>query len=252
MEEKQIILSERLQMLSRMVTPGSRVADVGCDHGFLSIYLVQKGISPGAIAMDVRKGPLAAAGEHVAAHGLGAYIETRLSDGLKELKPEEADTVVCAGMGGRLMKRILTESLDKVRLLKELVLQPQSELQEFRGFLRNTGFCIADEDMVEEDGKYYFAMHVLPESRSAAPEVDLPVSDREAYLRLCDKFGEKLLLQRSPILERYLQHQEKILEQLSEKLNGQGTERAGERLSEVSRDLRDVRAALDLFLRKSR
>ena len=65
-------MSERLQMLAEMVTPGYRVADIGCDHGFLSIYLVQKGISPHVLAMDVRKGPLAAATEHVENSGLGA------------------------------------------------------------------------------------------------------------------------------------------------------------------------------------
>ena len=247
MEGKHIVLSERLQMLSRMVTPGSRVADVGCDHGFLSIYLVQKGISPGVIAMDVREGPLAAAGEHVAAHGLGAYIETRISDGLKELKPEEADTVVCAGMGGRLMKRILKENLNKAMLLNELVLQPQSELREFREFLRNTGFCITDEDMVQDEGKYYFAIRALPERRAAVSEPALPMSDRETYLRLCDKFGEKLLLGHHPVLERYLRQQEKILEQLSTRLSGQSTERTNERLREVEKDLKDVRTALDLF-----
>lgn len=247
MEEKHIVLSERLHMLSRMVTPGNRVADVGCDHGFLSVYLVQKGISPKVIAMDVREGPLAAAEEHVAVRRLGAYIETRLSDGLKELKPEEADTVVCAGMGGRLMKRILTESMDKTMRLKELVLQPQSELQEFREFLRNTGFRIVDEDMVEEDGKFYFAMRVLTQSPTVVSQRDMPVDDPEDYLRLCDKFGQKLLLGRHPVLERYLRQQERILEQLKEKLNVQGTERTEERLHEIVRDLKDVRLALGLF-----
>lgn len=245
MEGKHIVLSDRLQMLARMVTPGSRVADVGCDHGFLSIYLVQKEISVGVIAMDVRKGPLSAAGEHVAAQGLGAYIETRLSDGLKELRSKEVDTVVCAGMGGRLMKRILTESLDKAMQLKELVLQPQSELQEFREFLRVTGFCIADEDMVQEDGKYYFAIKALPESRhiTHVPEH----IEQGDYVRLCDKFGEKLLQRRHPVLERYLRQQEKMLEQLSEKLTGQITERTNVRLKEICRDLGDVRLALELF-----
>lgn len=247
MEEKHIVLSERLHMLSRMVTSGNRVADVGCDHGFLSVYLVQKGISPKVIAMDVREGPLAAAEEHVAVRRLGAYIETRLSDGLKELKPEEADTVVCAGMGGRLMKRILTESMDKTMRLKELVLQPQSELQEFREFLRNTGFRIVDEDMVEEDGKFYFAMRVLTQSPTVVSQRDMPVDDPEDYLRLCDKFGQKLLLGHHPVLERYLRQQEKILEQLKEKLNVQGTERTEERLHEIARDLKDVRLALGLF-----
>ena len=245
MEEKHIILSDRLRMLARMVTPGRRVADVGCDHGFLAIYLVQEEISAFVIATDVRKGPLSAAREHVAAQGLGAYIETRLSDGLKELGPEEVDTVVCAGMGGRLMKRILTESLDKAMQLKELVLQPQSELQEFREFLRNTGFCIADEDMVLEEGKYYFALRAVPENYQIThvPEH----IGHEDYVRLFDKFGEKLLHGCHPILERYLRQQEKILEQLSEKLTGQATERTNARLGEVGQDLDDVRLALKLF-----
>ena len=247
MEEKHIVLSDRLRMLTRMVTPGSRVADVGCDHGFLAIYLVQQEISAVVIAMDVRKGPLSAAREHVAAQGLGAYIETRLSDGLKELGPEEVDTVVCAGMGGRLMERILTESLDKAMQLKELVLQPQSELQEFREFLRITGFYIADEDMVLEDGKYYFAMRALPGSYHV---IHVPEQiGREDYVRLCDKFGEKLLQGHHPILERYLRQQEKILEQLSEKLTGQVTERTNVRLREICQDLDDVRLALKLFYR---
>ncbi|HBA47385.1 MAG TPA: SAM-dependent methyltransferase, partial [Lachnospiraceae bacterium] len=101
------ILSERLQMLADMVTPGNRLVDVGCDHGYLSISLVGAGICPGAIAMDVREGPLAAAKVHIAETGLEDYIEVRLSDGLAECWPGEADTLVCAGMGGRLMERIL-------------------------------------------------------------------------------------------------------------------------------------------------
>lgn len=151
-------LSKRLRMLADMVTPGNRVADVGCDHAFLSIYLVQAGICPRALAMDVRTGPLAAAGAHVAECGLGSYIEVRLSDGLAACGSGEADTVVCAGMGGRLMERILTEGMDRAREMRELILQPQSELPRFRAFLRETGFAVVEEDAVFEEGKYYFAM----------------------------------------------------------------------------------------------
>ena len=77
-----VALSGRLRMLADMVTPGSRLVDVGCDHGFLSIYLVQEGACPTVLAMDVREGPLAAAKRHVEAYGLGEYITLRLSDGL--------------------------------------------------------------------------------------------------------------------------------------------------------------------------
>ena len=254
MGERVKLLSERLRMLARMVTVGNRVADVGCDHGFLSIYLVKEGISPAVIAMDVRKGPLSAAREHIDAHGLGTYIETRLSDGLKRLKPGEADTVVCAGMGGRLMERILRESHEKAFQLRELILQPQSELREFREFLRKSGFRITGEDMVHEDGKYYFAMRAVPESREDDLEPDLTgilsedgLRDQAVAVRLCDKFGERLLKEKHPLLEQYLHHQEKLLEQLTKGLEGKGTERAGTRLQELRQELGDVRLALQLF-----
>lgn len=254
MSERTRLLSQRLQMLTKMVTPGSRVADIGCDHGFLSIYLVQEGISPAVIAMDVRKGPLSAAREHIDAQGLGAYIETRLSDGLKKLRPGEADTVVCAGMGGRLMERILKESWEKTVQLRELILQPQSELKECREFLRKSGFRITGEDMVREDGKYYFAMRAVLGSRELDSEPDMPkafpmdgMNDHAVCVRVCDKFGEGLLLQKHPLLEEYLYKQQRILEQLAESLAAQDTERAAARLQEVQEELGDVRQALELF-----
>ena len=108
-DNKRVSLSKRLQMLADFVTPGNRLVDVGCDHGFLSIYLVQNKICPSALAMDVRKGPLAAAREHIKDYGLEDYIKVRLSDGLLCFQEGEADTMVCAGMGGRLMEKILTE-----------------------------------------------------------------------------------------------------------------------------------------------
>ena len=79
---RDVALSERLKAVADMVTVGNRVCDVGCDHGFVPIYLVQQGKSPRVLAMDLREGPLRAAREHVAAYGLCGQIETRLSDGL--------------------------------------------------------------------------------------------------------------------------------------------------------------------------
>ena len=106
---KEVELSDRMQAIANLITPGNVVCDVGCDHGFLSIYLVQNKISPKVIAMDVRSGPLSRCAEHVAQYGLDQYITMRLSDGLERLQPGEAETMVCAGMGGRLMQKILTQ-----------------------------------------------------------------------------------------------------------------------------------------------
>ena len=150
-----VTLSGRLRTVAGMVTGGSRVCDVGCDHGFVPIYLVQQGISPSVLAMDLREGPLGAAREHVTAYGLEEQIETRLSDGLHNYTAGEADSLICAGMGGGLMRRILEAEREKTDSFREMILQPQSEIEKFRQFLRENGYGILDEEMIEEDGKFY-------------------------------------------------------------------------------------------------
>ena len=113
-------LSLRLSAIAGLVTRGNRLVDVGCDHGYLPVSLYLDGKIPGAIAMDVRKGPLSRAQEHISQYGLDAYIETRLSDGLEALKPGEGDTLVIAGMGGPLMERILTDGAEVRESFREL------------------------------------------------------------------------------------------------------------------------------------
>lgn len=162
------MLSKRLQTVADMVTRGNRVCDVGCDHGYVSIYLVKQGISPGVLAMDVRKGPLSAAKEHVAEQDLSDLIETRLSDGLHNYNIGEAQSLICAGMGGRLMRQILEEEKDKADSFRELILQPQSEIEEFRCFLRENAYLIQDEEILEEDGKFYQVMRAVPAERQKA------------------------------------------------------------------------------------
>lgn len=233
MRDGQVVLSRRLRMLADLVTKGYRAADVGCDHGFLSIYLIQQGISSRVLAMDVRKGPLTAAQEHIAACGLEAYIESRLSDGLAALCPGEAETLICAGMGGPLMEKILRDGMDKARGLKELILQPQSEIGAFRRFLRREGFRILAEDAVCEDGKYYFAMKAVyagTESRESPQETlgsRETVQDRDAAppeegekiaRELADEYGELLLRKRHPVLKQYLEFRKGVLEELEERL----------------------------------
>lgn len=262
MKESRVILSKRLQMLGNMVTVGNSAADVGCDHGFLSIWLVQAGVSSRVLAMDVRKGPLAAAKKHVEAYGLGDYIETRLSDGLQGCEAGEAETVICAGMGGRLMERILTEGMEKVTTLKELILQPQSELWEFRVFLRRAGFAVMQEDAVWEDGKYYFAMKVRPpalwagkypagqESFGASEGDGLPQEEKDAVSqeqRVRDRFGEKLLSQKNPVLLQYLRRRRESLAELADTLGEGESEKRQARLQEILFELSDVDYALSLY-----
>lgn len=242
---KEVVLSQRLKALADMVTPGNRVADVGCDHGFLSVYLVQKGISPRVLAMDVRKGPLSRAKEHVAAYELGDYIETRLSDGLTAYHAGEADTLVCAGMGGRLMQKILSACGDKTRSFRELILQPQSELCEFRRFLRESGYEVLQENILCEEGKYYFLMKV---SCKPQPSVDIQTeAECELTQRLYDKYGETLLKAKHPVLKEYLLERKRVAKEIEEGLIHQDKERARTRLSQVREELLEISQALEMI-----
>mgnify|MGYP002140913786 CR=1 FL=1 len=151
----------RLRAIAGMVTKGNRLADVGCDHGYLSIWLVSEKTVPSAIAMDVRPGPLSRARENITRYGLEDYIETRLSDGLAKLEPGEGDTLVIAGMGGPLMERILKDGAKVREGFQELILQPQSDLPHFRHFLAEIGWEIVSEEMIKEDGKFYPMMKAV-------------------------------------------------------------------------------------------
>lgn len=183
------------------------VADVGTDHGYLPIWLVEQGIADRAIAMDVRTGPLQRAQEHIREHQLGAYIETRLSDGLAALHRDEAQVIVIAGMGGATMSGILEAGQAVISPDTILVLQPQSELYEFRSYLVTHGFRLLSEDMVEEDGKYYPMMKVQKGLKA-------PLSYTEEELR----YGPLLLEERHPVLKEFLlwqlKQKERILEQI--------------------------------------
>ena len=155
-------LSKRLQHVADMVSSGGVVADIGCDHGFTSIYLVKHQKVKSAIAMDINKGPLERAKEHVNLSGFEGQIDIRLSDGLEKLSIGEADTILISGMGGALIKNILFRHKEIVIHSKELVLSPQSEIFLVRKALHELGFQIQKEEMVFEQGKFYVIMRGVP------------------------------------------------------------------------------------------
>ena len=205
-----------MKAVAAMVTPGHVLADVGTDHGYVPIALVQRKRIPRAIAMDINKGPLQRACEHIAEFQLDEYIETRLSDGVKKLKVGEVDSILIAGMGGELVIHILTDGMEVCRSAKELILQPQSELEKVRQFLRERKFKIVDEDMVIEDGKYYPMMKVVPVEEDEFWGI-IP----EEATRACYMYGPLLLKNGNPSLRKFLVKQHKQLEKILKELEKQ-------------------------------
>lgn len=201
-------LSKRLKHVADLVEMGSRLADVGTDHGYVPIYLVSKGVCSCAIAMDIRKGPLERARAHIAQSGLEDKIQVRLSDGLCELTPGEADCMVAAGMGGNLIIHILEQGREAVSKMRACILQPQSEISKVRKYLWEHQFYIEKEDMVLEDGKFYPMMRVRPNHTQ--------VVEKKMY-ELYAQFGQFLLENKHPVLVRFVEKEYK----LNQKLLGQ-------------------------------
>lgn len=229
-------LSKRMTAVAHLVPVGATVCDVGCDHGFVAIYLVENKISPQAIAMDINEGPLLRAKEHIEKAALSTYIETRLSDGLKKLAVGEADCMIAAGMGGKLIGKILEDDPEKLKNIRYLVLQPQSEIALVRRILRKWGFLIKREDMVMEDGKYYPMMLAEATGETDSRKIE---DARQDYMQsLEDEFGPCLLKDRNPVLIQYLDWWET---QQNEILNHVLTHL--ERRAEVEKELARIRDA---------
>lgn len=186
-----IKLSVRLQAIADYIPLGKTVADIGTDHALLPVYLVTTGVSPRVIGVEKASGPLAVARRNVAGSGLNGSIEIRAGDGLAPLRPGEAQVLVLAGMGGRKIADILGAAPAVIREAETLVLQPQEPVAPTRHWLISNHFLIADETLVEEDGRLYLII------RSVRGEPE-PVDD------LLLEIGPLLVARKHPLLSRYL------------------------------------------------
>lgn len=227
-------LSKRLGAVAELVGQCDAMADIGTDHGYIPIFLVEERRVAHAIAMDVRKGPLERAREHVAQHGLDEYIELRLSDGAEKLMPHEVQAVVIAGMGGRLMAKIIEERQEVFASLSFFVLQPQSELGYVRHFLEEHGFQIVEENMVKEDGKYYPMMKVI-------------VGQDSLKVPCFYEYGRELLKKKHPVLLEYLQKEYTTYQEILAQLQTGESQRKKERICELEQCLSVNRDALNYY-----
>lgn len=171
-----MVISERLKALASYVRQGSRVADIGTDHGLLPIYLVQQHIAPTAVASDLREGPAAVAQKNIQKAGFSDRIDVRVGDGLAPISPKEADDIVIAGMGGETIVEILEAAPWVMDTRCRLILQPMSHAEILREWLYVRGFSTVTERLLEDVGRKYI---VLVTEYTAAP----PVIDEFSYWR---------------------------------------------------------------------
>lgn len=185
-------ISNRLLACAGYVRPGARVADVGCDHGYLGIYLIRNQLASFVSACDLRPLPLQKAKENADKFGTADRMEFHVADGLAAVDASMVDTVVCAGMGADCILEIL-EAAPWIRDPEiTLILQPQTSGQALRGWLTEQGFAILRETLLEEN-RYLYT--VLEARYTGRPE---PLSPGKQYVT------DQLLEENSPLLARYL------------------------------------------------
>lgn len=159
-------ISDRLLACAGFVERGSRVADIGCDHGYLSIHLLLGGIASSCIASDVKEGPLQSAQRNARKFGVAGKIEFHLSDGVKSI-PRDFNCMVCAGMGGDTMIHILEDAPWLKDPRYTLILQCQSKTPMLRRYLSENGWVISEEAVLRDGRFLYTIMKVLYRPESA-------------------------------------------------------------------------------------
>ena len=193
-------ISKRLLCCASMVQPGSRVADIGTDHGYLGIYLLQSSAARHVIACDLRKDPLENARRNAKLFGVDGEMKLRLSDGLEKILPDEVDTVVMAGMGGDLIQKILSQCPWRKREGLQFILQPQSAGNVLRRWLCEDGFEIQREEPVQDGHFLYTVMDI----RQGEPA---PLTPGTEYA------SPALLASGSPLVGNYLARVENALQE---------------------------------------
>lgn len=232
-------IPKRMLAIADLVDVSRVLADVGCDHAYISINLLEKGKVERIIASDLREGPLNIARDNIRLYGFEDRIETRLCAGLCGYEAGEADTILISGMGGMLVKEILSESIDVVRRADTLILEPQSDLRVVRAYLKDIGFEIIDEDMLNEGGKYYQIIKAV-KSKERIEDCD----DLGAMAE--NEFGPILIKKKHPVLLEFLKkrkhHFERLLQNKSFLTSQSATN--NDRIAIIENELNMVKEAL--------
>lgn len=189
-------LSYRLNKIAQKVTQNGIIADIGTDHAYIPIFLYKNNRIKSGIACDISKGSLQKAKDNIKKYNLQDKIQTRLGNGLEKISLQDnVDTVIIAGMGGMLMIDILEKGKYILENVKELILQPQKDIDKVREYLHKNNFKIIDDEMLKDDGKYYTII------KSIKGEEDI-LYKKEEYV-----FGRFEINNKCQTLKEYIEEQ---------------------------------------------
>ena len=189
-------LSYRLNKIAQKVTQNGIIADIGTDHAYIPIFLYKNNRIKSGIACDISKGSLQKAKDNIKKYNLQDKIQTRLGNGLEKISLQDnVDTVIIAGMGGMLMIDILEKGKYILENVKELILQPQKDIDKVREYLHKNNFKIIDDEMLKDDGKYYTII------KSIKGKEDI-LYKKEEYV-----FGRFEINNKCQILKEYIEEQ---------------------------------------------
>ena len=192
------MIDARIKAMTNFVPNGSRVADIGADHGYLSIELVKSRRADFVIATDKNFGPLEAAKKNIFAEGFENFIETRLGDGLQVLKIGEVDTICVGGMGGALICKIFDDAPNIFNSVENLILQPMNAVDKVKNYLADKNFHIADIDLAEVGGIIYEIIFAT---------------------KFADKISARKKIETSPLREKYLSLEIKKLQRILDEMS---------------------------------
>ncbi|MCQ4725860.1 class I SAM-dependent methyltransferase [Anaerotignum faecicola] len=228
-------LSVRLKAVADEVN-GGIIADIGTDHGYVPIYLVKTGKIKKAVACDINKGPLLKARENIEREGLKDKIETRLGNGLSQIDAGEVETAVIAGMGGMLIIDILKSGACVAESLKQLVLQPQLDIESVRRHIHTIGFKIVNEKMVVDGGKFYTIINAVRGQEKY---------EKEIYY----SFGKINIDKKCPVLREYIAYMLNRLSEIENGLKSADTENAVKKTEYIKKEielLKEAEAAYEM------
>ena len=220
-------LSIRLSAIASFVPKGSHVIDVGTDHAYIPIYLVETGLAVSCLATDINKGPLEKAQKNISAHGIDC-IELMQTNGVEGIDPNRGDVLMISGMGGYLIVDILKRGQELVKNLKRIILQPQQDIEEVRKYLHQIGFKIVDETFVKDEDKYYTII-------VAEPGVEQYDKEYE-YL-----YGKCLIEKKLPLFKEWLEMKLSKQEGIYKALEKQDSPSANERKNQLKEEINMLR-----------